>query len=324
MTELRVEATVHARLSWDYDVANPRVLALYEQARHAQWDPGTDVDWSIDVDFGAPLPDDSAFALSAFEASPMRRYGRPMWDTFRWEFQTWMVSQFLHGEQGALVATARLAEVLPELDSKFFATTQAVDEARHVEVFARYLRDKVPHSYEVSAPLAALLHDLLADSRWDITALGMQIIVEGLAMAAFRLANSTFQDDLIRRIAHLVARDEARHVSFGVLALEGLYEQMTSAELHDREEFLLDAAHLMQRRFLLDDVWDRLGVDRDEGMEFAATNELMVKYRQATFAKVVSALNRIGLMTDRVREGFSDLGLLGYAGNRVMQGAVGP
>ncbi|MCZ7437581.1 ferritin-like domain-containing protein [Micromonospora sp. WMMC241] len=313
MSGLSVTTPVPARLTWRYESEMPRVLALYERAKSAQWNATTDVDWSIPVPFGEPLPDDSAFAMASFEASPLAARGRPMWDTFRWELQSWMVSQFLHGEQGALVVAARLVEVVPDLDSKYYAASQAADEARHVEAFSRYLREKVPDPYPINPALAELLEDLLSDARWDITALGMQIIVEALAMAAFRLANSTFHDRLICDITRLVARDEARHVSFGVLSLEGIYAEMTSAERADREEMVLESASLMRRRFLLEDVWERIEVDREEGVDFAAHNELMIKYRQAIFARVVTALANIGLLTPRVRSGLERLDLIGFA-----------
>ncbi|MFC5924631.1 ferritin-like domain-containing protein [Micromonospora vulcania] len=313
MSGLSVTTPVRARLTWRYESEMPRVLSLYERAKSAQWNASTDIDWSIEVPFGEPLPDDSAFAMASFEASPLARRGRPMWDTFRWELQSWMVSQFLHGEQGALVVAARLVEVVPDLDSKYYAASQAADEARHVEVFSRYLRENVPHPYPINPALSELIEDLLSDSRWDITALGMQIVVEALAMAAFRLANSTFHDRLICDITRLVARDEARHVSFGVLSLEGIYREMTSAELADREEMVLDSASLMRRRFLLEDVWERIEVDRTEGVDFASHNELMIKYRQAIFARVVTALANIGLLTPRVRAGLEQLDLIGFA-----------
>jgi rubrerythrin len=310
MAGMTISAPVVAHLTWDYDGKTPKIQSLYEHGKQAQWNASTDLDWSIDANFGGPLADDSAFAFETFAASPLSRYGRPMWDTFRWEFQSWMVSQFLHGEQGALVSAARLVEVLPDMDSKCFAAGQAADEARHVEVFSRYLREKVPDPYPISAPLASLLGDTLGDDRWDIVALGMQIMVEALAMAAFRLADRTFHDDLIRRICLLVARDEARHVSFGVTALEGLYEQLSHAERAEREEFVLEAAQLMSRRFLLGEIWERLGVDRAEGMEFARYDSLMIGYRRALFSRVVSSLAHVGLLTERVRTGFAGLDLL--------------
>jgi P-aminobenzoate N-oxygenase AurF len=310
MSHVTIRAPVDATLTWRYDTTAPRVTALYERAKQAQWNATTDIDWSLDVPFGAALPDDSGYAMAAFEASPLSGRGRPMWDTFRWELQAWMVSQFLHGEQGALVVAGRLVEVVPDVDSKSYAASQAADEARHVEVFARYVRDKLPACYPVSSPLETLVSQILADRRWDITALGMQIMVEALAMAAFRLAGTTFHDDLIKSITRLVARDEARHVSFGVMSLGGIYRDMTRAELADREDLVLEAAYLTRRRFLLEDVWERLDVPRVEGVAYAATDELMTKYRQTIFTKVVSALRDIGLLTERVRTGLGDLGLL--------------
>ena len=322
MSSWSITTPVDAHLNWDYRPSHPQLRTLYEKAKQAQWNASTDVDWSTEVPFGAPLPDDSSYAMASFESSPLARRGRPIWDTFRWELQSWMVSQFLHGEQGALVVAARLVEVAPDLDSKYCAASQAIDEARHVEAFSRYLLTKVPQPYPITAPLAALLRDILADPAWDITALGMQIIVEALAMAAFRMANTTFHDDLVKQITKLVARDEARHVSFGVLSLTEVYREMTTAERTLREEMVLEASSLMRRRFLLEDIWERLDVDRAEGVEFAATNEMMVKYRQAIFAKIVVALDNIGLMTPRVRDGLDKLQLLGFAIPRSMREAT--
>lgn len=316
MAGMTVTTPVDARLNWDYEAKNKRIISLYERAKQGQWNASTDIDWDLPVEFGSPLPDDSYFAMSAFAVSPLASRGRKEWDTFRWELQSWMVSQFLHGEQGALVVAARLVEVVPDLDSKYYAASQVADEARHVEAFSRYLAENVPAPYAISSHLKALLDDILSDRRWDVTALGMQIMVEALAMAAFRLANTTFNDDLIKEITRLVARDEARHVSFGVLSLDGIYQEMTSAELADREELVLDAADLMRRRFLLEDVWERLEVSRVDGVDFAANHELMIKYRQTIFAKVISALQNVGLMTERVERGLDQLNLLDFGVRR--------
>jgi hypothetical protein len=319
---LRVLTPVDAHLTWRYDDRERSLSALYERGKQNQWNATTDLDWSIDVQFGRPLHEDSEFALAAFDGSHLASYRPGLWDTFRWEFQAWMVSQFLHGEQGALVAAARLVEVVPEIDAKCCAASQVGDEARHIEAFARYLREKVPTPYPISPSLRALVGDALADSRWDITVLGMQIMVEALAMAAFRLADKTFHDALIRDICRLVARDEARHVSFGILSLKTFYGEITTSERAERETFVLEAAHLMSRRFLMADVWERIGVDHDEGTSFARTNELMIRYRQTIFAKVVSSLGQIGLMTPRVRNGLAALDLLGIPAVRLANANV--
>lgn len=315
MSELVVRSTQDARLNWDYESSDTRTESLYQRAKQAQWSVD-EIDWHLDVPFGAPLPDDSAFAMAGFAASPLAARGRPAWDEFRWELQAWMVSQFLHGEQAAMVVAARLVEIVSGLDSKLYATTQAVDEARHVEVFSRYLGEKIQQPYPISEPLELLLTDILEDNRWDVISLGMQIMVEALAMAAFRLAHSTFHDPLIKQITGLVARDEARHVSFGVLSLRGLYDQMTSRERTEREELVLESAALIRRRFLLGDIWERMEVPMADGLDFAARNELMVAYRQAIFSRVGRALDQIGLMTPRVREGLVGLDLIQFVEGR--------
>ena len=49
----------------------------------------------------------------------------------------------MHGEQGALICTAKIVETVPWIDAKYYASTQVMDEARHVEVFAKYLDTKL-------------------------------------------------------------------------------------------------------------------------------------------------------------------------------------
>jgi hypothetical protein len=314
--DLRVANRGVTHLSWTYASTAPRIRALYERGLTAQWNASTDIDWTLEVPFGEPLPPDSGWASAALANSPMARYGDARIDAFRWEFQGWMVSQFLHGEQGALVAAAKLVEALPDVDAKLYAANQAADEARHVEVFSRYLDQAVPHPYPVCAPLVSLLDQVLGDDDWDVMVLGVQVLLEGLATAAFRLAENTFHDPLIQRIATLVARDEARHVSFGSLALAGRYDGLTAAELAYREEFVLEAASLMRRRFLLEDIWGRLEIPLAEGVAFARADPLMIAYRQTLFAKVIATLSRAGLMTSKVRDGLAALDLLGPAGRR--------
>ncbi|WP_117210552.1 ferritin-like domain-containing protein [Allorhizocola rhizosphaerae] len=317
MTAWRLPVQLETVLTWDYAPSAPRLRDLYERAKQAQWNASTDITWSLPVPFGSPLPDDSSFAMASFAVSPLARRGRSEWDRFRWELQAWMVSQVLHGEQGGLVVAARLVEAVPDLDSKYYAASQTADEARHVEVFQRYLNEHVADPYPVNESLRALIGDVITESRWDMAALGMQIMVEALAMAVFRLAQQTFHDDLIKEITRLVARDEARHVTFGVLSLSGVYPQLTAGELAEREELVLEAAALMRRRFLLEDVWERLDVPRAEGVDYAAHDALMVKYRQAIFAKVIAALRQIGLLTPRVRDGLAALDLLDFGPGRL-------
>src|SRR6185369_16500354 len=142
------------------------------------------------------------------------------------ELSSWMLSQFLHGEQGALLAAAQLTTAVPDMDSKYYVATQVVDEARHVEVYDRYLHEKIGFSYPISPHLKTLLDLILKDSRWDMKLLGMQIMVEGLALAAFGIIRQQTSEPLLGKLTHYVMLDEARHVAYGVLALRHYYDDM--------------------------------------------------------------------------------------------------
>ena len=299
---LEVEAHFAAIMNWDYGYHNPRMWSLYEKAKVAQWNVTTDIDWSYDVRFGDPLPAERAERASPLAFAPESPVPPALWDTFRWTYQAWMINQFLHGEQGALLTTARLVETVPDMTAKTYAASQVADEARHVEAYARYIDEKLGVRFPINPGLGALLRDLLGDSRWDIVYLGMQVIVEGLALAATRIASTGFGDPIIRSITKMIARDEARHIAFGHVALLGLYDEMTTAELDDREAFLLEAISLMSQRFLLREVWERLGLDVTQGVQFAKNHPNMVDFRQLMFHKVIHILREIGLLSDRVRE----------------------
>ena len=311
---LQVDANVVTEFTWDYVQRQPALKKLYEKGKTSQWNASTDIDWSPEVNFGEPFDNsfDQSFLDQFMPDAPVTRLGDEGRTRLGWEFQSWMVSQFMHGEQGALVATARLVETVPEIDSKFYAANQVADEARHVEAYGRYLNEKLGQQYPISAPLESLLTDIMGEKRWDITYLGMQIMVEGLALAAFGLGNIMFQDPIIKQITDYVMRDEARHVAFGVLSLQGVYSEMSAAELAEREEFIMQASQLMHDRFLLEQVWERVGIDVEEGKAYANTNPLMIAFRQMLFSKIVPNLRKLGLLTDPVREQFERLDIIQF------------
>jgi hypothetical protein len=294
------------RFVWDYAQSDARLRALYERGKAAQWNATTDIDWTAGVgtpdNIGRPGHD-----------PPLQRdtsvIPRERWDDFQWEFHSWMTSQFLHGEQGALLATGRLVALAPGLDTKFYAAAQAADEARHVEAYARYV-ELLGNTYPVNPSLKRMLDTVTAESRWDIVFLGMQIIVEGLALAAFRLEQTRSFDPVIARLTQLVARDEARHVAFGLLALGELYGELTLREKAEREEFVKEAALLMSRRFRLEEIWQRLDVDVREGANFALRDQKMIDFRRLMFTKIITSLAKVGLLTPGVRAHLEQLQLL--------------
>ena len=142
----RLEAvgeTSETVFTWDYEVRREALLNLYEKGKRLQWNASTDIDWSIDVD-PERFPDFLSADVVNTLLSPPRKLEEKEFVRLRVHQLGWMLSQFLHGEQGALLATAQIVNTVPWLEAKFYAASQVIDEARHVEVYRRYLTEKLP------------------------------------------------------------------------------------------------------------------------------------------------------------------------------------
>ena len=296
-----------AIFTWDYTKgARPALNKLYEKAKHSQWNGQTDLDWSIDVDqqqFAEMMADMQQMEFHNrgvdFTDTPFEHWQRPEWIELAHQAQNWSLSQFMHGEQGALLCTAKIVETVPWIDAKYYAATQVMDEARHVEVFAKYLDTKLDGHYPINTHLKLLLDDIISDSRWDMTYLGMQIMVEGLALAAFGMAMQTTPDPLLKQLLRYVMSDEARHVAFGVLSLQEFYAGLTDAELMERQEFAFEAAVRMRDRFLQQEVWERMGIDVKRAVKlFDVPAEIKNQdpFQQLLFSKIVPNCKKLGLL----------------------------
>ena len=287
--------------TWDYSLARPQLRKLYENAKTGQWNGSTDLDWSTNVDIEATIAADQLLIGNGIDPSlyahtPLATWGDKEWLEFGIESRRWTLSQFLHGEQGALVCTAKIVETVPWYDAKLYASTQVVDEARHVEVFARYLDEKMGGMYPVNAHLKMLLDDIIKDNRWDMTYLGMQIMIEGLALAAFGYLHELTGEPLLKKLLRYVMSDEARHVAFGVLSLKEAYEDMTDAEIKDRQEFAFEASIRMRDRFLQQEVWERMGVKPRDVVPIAINDPTRKFFQQLLFAKIVPNCKKLGLL----------------------------
>ena len=312
ITNTDVDEVVHAVkdnadaiFTWDYERSRPQLGRLYEKAKSSQWNGQTDLDWSIDVDqeklareMGQVTTPDPAW-LPNFADSPLAKWGEKEWVQHGIESQNWMLSQFMHGEQGALVCTAKIVETVPWIDAKYYASTQVMDEARHVEVFAQYLDTKLSGHYPINAHLKMLLDDIIQDSRWDMTYLGMQIMVEGLALAAFGMMQQVTPEPLLKQLLRYVMSDEARHVAFGVLSLQEYYSELSGPELKERQEFAFEAAVRMRDRFLQQEVWERMGVAPKDAIKALQVPDAKPEddlFQQLLFAKIVPNCKKLGLL----------------------------
>jgi hypothetical protein len=245
----------------------------------------------------------------------LEKWGDKEWMQFGIEQQNWMLSQFMHGEQGALLCTAKIVETVPWIDAKYYAATQVVDEARHVEVFSKYLDEKLSGHYPVNAHLGLLLDDIIADSRWDMTYLGMQIMVEGLALAAFGFMHALTPEPLLKKLLRYVMADEARHVAFGVLSLQDYYQELSAAELRERQEFAFEAAVRMRDRMQLQEVWERMGVPAKDAISVIRQGPERDEFQILLFSKIVPNVKKLGLLDAAdgwLRKKFTELGVIEF------------
>jgi hypothetical protein len=294
-----------------YESASESLRRNYTQAVRRQWDPNAEIDWTLQVPYGSEVPVDDQFGRALAERSPVRGMTPAQLSEVRWDLHGWLVSQFLHGEQGALLAASRAVEHGPDKDVKLCAAIQVADEARHVEVFSRYVGEHLPERafYPVNPSLGALLQDVCGSKSWDLVLLGMQVIVESVASSAFRVAPRLLHDPLILQITDRVSVDEARHVSFGIVALRDVRGELTSAEQAEREEFVLDSVDAMHEQYLMASVWDRAGADAAAGREFVLHDLEFTRLRQVLFAKMTQALRHIGMLTPAVRDRLAEFGV---------------
>ncbi|MER5489437.1 ferritin-like domain-containing protein [Streptomyces sp. NPDC002812] len=266
------------------------------------------IDWDLDVDPYDPLgtPEEA-----------MVLYNTPYWakmtdrdkGELRRHLASWQFSQFLHGEQGAMICAARIVESVPDLDAKFYSATQTMDEARHAEIYGRFLHEKIGLVYPINDNLQSLLGDTLRDSRWDMPYLGMQVLIEGLALAAFGLIRDTTNKPLPKQILAYVMQDEARHVAFGRMALRDYYKQLTDAELREREEFVIEGCYLMRDRLRGIEVLENFGVPRAEAEDLTGRSEFMHLFRKLLFSRIVPCVKDIGLWGKRLQQAYVDMGV---------------
>src|SRR4051812_28822411 len=289
--------------TWDYERSRTALVKLYEKAKTSQWNATTDLPWDTEVDWDklaneAAQQNQRFFILRSAEGSPLSHWGDKEWHALSIEMQKFVLSQFLHGEQGALVCTGLITATVPWIDAKYYAATQVMDEARHVEVFGRYTEEKLGGTYPINANLRSLLDNIVADTRWDITYLGMQSMVEGLALAAFGFMHAMTKEPLLKDLLRYVMSDEARHVAFGVLSLQEFYAGLDSKEIRERQEFAYEAAVQLKRRFMSPDVFQRLGADPAKVVKFieSRNDPGQQMFQAMLFAKIVPNCRKLGIL----------------------------
>jgi hypothetical protein len=288
-----------------------QTLRLYAKGKQRQWDGAERLDWELPVNPDNPLglPDSTVWIA-----------GTPLWDRLperdravvRKHTAAWTYSQLLNGEQLSLIGAAKLVQTVPDLESKFYAATQVMDEARHTEVFGRYLDTKIGVRYGITPSLGSLFENVLAESRWDFTALGVQVLIENMGLASFAVQRDLATEPLAIALNTYVIEDEARHVAFGRILLRRYYRDLTAAELAEREEFALEASWALRDRFVGEEMWRDLDYGADECIALAKSSAALREYRRRLFMRIVPAFKDVGLFGPVMRAGLAKMGVLGF------------
>jgi len=313
-----VQAHHKAKFDWQYERPSAELRDLYRRAKRSQWD-SDELAWATSVDPRDPevpllRPDFLAFDALADKGVT---FGAAERRAMLHDVAAWMLSQFLHGEQGALLAAAQVTEAMPSLDAKSYGATQVMDEARHVEVFHRYVTEKLENLVRIDDNLYVVIDALMTDARWDVKCLGMQIMVEGLAVGAFGTMYRSTREPLLRELLRRVIRDETRHVRFGVVALrDHIRDALDDRERREREDWAFEVSRMMRDRFMMFEIYEQHAshrVSRTEWRELMAASPGMREFHRKMFSRLMPNLRAIGLLGPRMLERYRADGILGLA-----------
>jgi hypothetical protein len=306
------ETPLTGTYNWDYTVQDNRIKKLYELGKKLNWNVEVDVDWT--PEYKGMNSEEFEFENTQWDNHPV--YSKMDKETkleFLTDLNSWALSQFLHGEQGALLVASQLASCAPTFNAKLYAASQTFDEARHVEAFNKYLQTRIKRTWPIGTALKGLLDKILTDPRWDLKFIGMQIVIEGLALAAFNAAKTGTSDPVLYEMLDYIIRDEARHVTFGVNYLEEYVKTLTEQERQDRAQFALEACTVSRNRLRAYDVWEKYGMDIEQTEAYQKEHIFQTQFQDVLFSRIMPNLKRIGLLTDELIPEYEKLGVMGYA-----------
>jgi rubrerythrin len=328
-TTASAKTAIDALYNFNYESEIDQLRSLYANALERQWIAVRDLDWETEIDREAFS---RTFSLAGVPIQ-QTAFWTSMKEDLRWEVSrrsaAFMLSNFLHGEQGAMMVAGQLVNAVPHMDGKFYAATQTLDEARHVEVFAAYIK-KLGEVYPIAPALKMLLDNILAAEDWKKKAVGMQVVAEGLALYSFRDMRNQTEEPLLKKLLTYVSRDEARHTGYGVKYLSAIVPTLSEREKEELEDFAFTAAQLLIDSRVANTVranvfklWEEAGVDMQEALQtIMKDRERVAAEMQRTGGRlgplrgfVIPTLSSIGLFSERLRARFEEMFLANVGPN---------
>lgn len=327
--------------TFDYELGKNKVQELYKRAKQNQWDSDELLPWNTQVDPSSPLIQDRS---SSYHKMPFfQKLSKTQRETFTAHSTAQLLSQFLHGEQGALMTAACVTHSVPDVTAKLYAATQTMDEARHVEVYARYC-EKIAMVYPMSPWLKALIDATLKSDRYEKVMIGMNMIVEGLALGAFNNMYHSTNCPLLKQITFNVMRDESRHVSFGHAYLGPVIARLDEASREELADFTFNAINLIVQATMMGGN-QGLASKLDPGFVQVLNNsqidekDFFVGLEEATKAGIeqelppgqihslkdlmLPAIARVGLITPTARMKYEQAGIPIFEDPRVLEAMEG-
>jgi hypothetical protein len=313
-----IDTNVRALWRFDYDSNIKPLRDLYEVAKKEQWNAALDIPWQIETD-PSQIGD-----MSAPNAEPydfVKALPKDKQIEFAKRRSAHLLSNFLHGEQGAMMICGQLVEVVPDMDGKLYASTQVIDEARHVEVFHRYI-SRLDRIYPIMPGLKALLNAVLTADLWQMKCIGMQVIAESIAMGSFKTMLAITHDEVFKKILQLTSQDEARHVSYGLIYMKDAIPKMNEPDRDRLEDFAFTAMTLLATTPQMENgrstdpfeqIYLELGIDPQK-----ATSEIISRMMDPEAVRAqpnpfrdyaYPQLERVGVITDRTRAKYREVGL---------------
>jgi hypothetical protein len=327
--------------TFDYALGKNKVEDLYKRAKQNQWDSDALLPWDTKVDPSNPLIADRSSMY--FKMPFFQKLSKSQRETFTAHSTAQLLSQFLHGEQGALMTAACVTHSVPDATAKLYAATQTMDEARHVEVYARYC-EKIAMVYPMSPWLKALIDATLKSDRYEKVMIGMNMIVEGLALGAFNNMYHTTNCPLLKQLTFNVMRDESRHVSFGHAYLGPVIARLDDASREELADFTFNAINLIVQATMMGgnqglasrldpgfvQVLNNSEIDEKDffaGLEEAAKSgieqELPPGQIHSLKDLMLPAIARVGLITPTARKKYEQAGIPIFEDPRVLEAMEG-
>jgi len=317
-TAHHISTTLDTCFQRTYAVGAPDMRRLYENAKRDQWNAARDIDWAAPFDLNKGILADELIDGWGTDALAGLDQGRL--EQLNVEFSCWLLSQLLHGEEGAMLACSQLVDMVPGNDAKFFQATQVVDEARHAEVLSRYLIDKCGgRIYPLTPNIRTLFDYILGHGKWFVKTVGLQLLAETFAVALFRMFSETAKDPLLRGICLRILADESRHMGFSILSLPDEIGGLSPGDLSELEDFTREALKLVLTGQFPQEAYEAVGMNATEiehlkrvrkevarGSEYAIFRKL---FRREMHQTIVTNMKKVGLLNERTTAMLREMGI---------------